>query len=110
MDDKQREILQKKYDEIIAKNFANVNKTHTKKEFTFTIPEKRRIIQQETITFLANQAINDIIDFSVLPRLGLLRTPQVLVFYDASLGRFTVCIPKESNPEQQPSKPDQKPS
>ena len=46
MDDKQREILQKKYDEIIAKNFANVNKTHTKKEFTFTIPEKRRIIQQ----------------------------------------------------------------
>ena len=93
--EEQKAKLETQYEEIVNTRYKPLVKTHTRKDYTFTIPEKRRIIQLETITFLANQAVKDIIDFSVLPRLGMIRTIDNSVFYDATLGKFTVFMPRE---------------
>jgi len=69
-------------------------KTHVKKEFTFSVIEKRRLLQQEEAHMIADQATNDILNLSVLPRIGAVPNKDTHIFYDSALGKFVIWVPK----------------
>lgn len=99
----QTEQIQKIFDESVARNHEQLKNTHFKKEFTFTIVEKRRLVQQQTVVYLAEQAIDDIINLTVLPRLDITPNPNVKIQYDVALGRFVCWIPKEEKSQNEQS-------
>lgn len=92
--EEERLIREKQYTEVIAANHEKYKSSHIRKDFNFTVTERRRIIQQESIQLMSNQAIEDVVNFSVLPRLGI-EDPKRIILYDTLLGKFTVWVPKE---------------
>lgn len=99
---KQLEAEQKKFEDRIAEVTKELENSHIAKEYTFSIIEKRRLIQQQTIAFLVQQAVDDIINLTVLPRIGISPNPTIRVSYDVTLGKFVVFSPK---PEAVPAVP-----
>lgn len=87
--------LQKDYDLTVTRNEQKMALTHTAKEYTFNLTEKRRLLQQQTIKIMVDNAIDDILNMSVLPRVGITPNPKIRVLYDFTLGRFTVFSPKD---------------
>lgn len=102
-DQKQLEAEEKLYDSQVDENFEKLKATHEKKEYTFTVVEKRRLAQQDLIQKFALQALQDIINLTVLPRLGVVPNEKVFTLYDVPLGRFTVFTPRPEK-ELKPSK------
>lgn len=94
--DKIQEEIVNKYKATIDAETERLKDTHTKNEFTFTITEKRRIAQQEAVGIIANQAISDIVNTTVLPRIGINADPNIKIIYDANVGRLTIFTPKET--------------
>lgn len=88
--ERQKKDLEEGYNKRVETLHTDLAKTHDKREFTFTIEEKRRILQQKTIMAFANQAINDIVNSTVLPRLPVDRTPKMEVLFEAELGKLTL--------------------
>lgn len=88
--------LQKDYDSVIERTSQELTATHSAKEYTFTVIEKRRLIEQETIRLLVMKATDDIINYSVLPRIGIALQLGNRVLYDATLGRLTIFTPKQN--------------
>ena len=91
--------LQEDYDLVVAKSEQQMKDTHVAKEYTFSIVEKRRLLEQQTIKIIVENAVDDIINMSVLPRLGVTPSANVRVLYDVTLGRFTLFVPKEAPQE-----------
>lgn len=94
------------YNESVLREDEELKKTHLKKEFTFSTTEKRRLLQQESILAFAHQAVEDIINLSVLARVGITPGKDVRILYDASIGRFTIwttkpSLVKETKPTEQ---------
>lgn len=102
--------LQKAYDQLINTTFDNLKKTHTKKEYSFNLSEKRRLTQQQLITELAKKAQEDLIYEDVLTRVGIAPDPQTHTLYDATLGVFTVFIPLQPQTEKPLEPQSSKPS
>lgn len=88
---KQRNLV---FDQSVAKEQEALGNAYTKKEYTFSLTEKRRMLQHESIMIMIQQAIDDIINLTVLPRLGITPSQQIKVFYDASVGRLAIWVPK----------------
>lgn len=94
MDNQKLEEEKKLYDAQVTESNEKLKATHEKKEYTFTITEKRRLAQQDLIEKFATQALQDIINIDVLPRLGITPNEKVFSLYDVPLGRLTVFTPK----------------
>jgi hypothetical protein len=89
---------QKKYDIQINEAHDVLKTTHEKKEYTFSVTEKRRLSQLQLMAVFIQDALNDIINLSVLPRIGINPSPEVKILYDINLGRLTVWqVKKEKN-------------
>lgn len=84
---------EKKYQDQVHEIHQSLVKTHTKLEYMFSTVEKRRLLQLQTIAFFAQQAVDDILNLTVLPRLGIKPSFEVRVLYDISLGKFSVWVP-----------------
>ena len=82
------------FNQLATKEDESLKATHTKKEYTFSTVEKRRLLQQESIIAFAQQAVDDIINLSALARLDITPTKEFRVIYDSSLGKFIVWEPK----------------
>lgn len=89
----------------VAEAIEKLKTTHEKKEYTFSVVEKRRLAQQDLIEKFASQALQDLINLTVLPRVGITPNEKVFTLYDIGLGRLTVFTPKEA-PEEVSSHPD----
>lgn len=94
MDQKQFEEEQKVFDKQVQEASEKLKATHDKKEYTFSNLEKRRLAQQDLIEKFASQALEDLVNLEVLPRLGIIPDGKVFTLYDIQLGRLTVFIPK----------------
>lgn len=95
-DPKQLEEEEKIFTTQVTETNEKLKTTHEKKEFTFTITEKRRLAQQDLIEKFASQALQDIINLEVLPRIGIIPDGKVFTLYDIQLGRMCIFIPKEN--------------
>lgn len=87
--------IKKDFDKKILEADIKLSPTHEKKEYTFSIDEKRRLAQLQAIVVFAQGAIEDIINLTVLPRLGFTTNPDIRVLYEINLGRFTVWSPRK---------------
>ena len=107
MDSKSLEEEEKLYDSQVEASHEKLKNTHEKKEYTFSVVEKRRLAQQDLIEKFAAQALQDIINLTVLPRVGIIPNKDVFTLYDIALGRLTVFTPKatpkaKSKTEEEP--------
>lgn len=93
--EEKKKQLMAQWEEFVGKKAAELGEDYSKKEFTFNNTEKVRLSQQETIRVFALEAINDILSFACLPRVGIEPNPSKKVFYDLVVGRFIVFVPKE---------------
>ena len=100
MDNKSLEEEEKLYNSQVQASNEKLKTTHEKKEYTLSVVEKRRLAQQDLIEKFASQALQDIINLTVLPRVGITPNKEVFTLYDIALGKLTIFIPK--------SKPDAK--
>jgi len=89
-------VREQEFNRKVATLHAERSKTHAKKEFTFSVIERRRLLQQEEAMMIADQTTNDILNLSVLPRIGVTPSKDTNIFYDTSLGKFMIWIPKPS--------------
>jgi len=80
--------------EAEAKAVAEKLPGHKVKEFTFSNLEQQMLAEQQTITALAQQSQNKIVNEYVLRRVGIEPSPAIHVRYSIGLGRFIVFIPK----------------
>lgn len=92
----------------VAEDSARYGENFTKKEFTFSREEHKQLAQQNTIKAIADNAINDLLNLYILPRVGITPTPEDKVTYDLSVGRFVVWEPKAA--KQSASSPSEKAS
>lgn len=89
--------MQKAFEVKVLKADIELSPTHTKKEYTFSLDEKRRLAQMQAIVVFAQGEIEDIINGTVLPRLKILPTQQVRVLYEINVGRFTIWTPRSKD-------------
>lgn len=82
------------FEESVDEANEKLKNTHIKKEYTFTVVEKRRLAQQDLIEKFAMAALDDILNLEVLPRIGVTPSEKVFTLYDIPLGRLTVFTPK----------------
>lgn len=94
-----QEDINKKYAATIEAENERLKPTHIKKEFTFSIVEKRRLAQQEAVGLISQQAISDIVNMDVLPRIGITPDPEIRIIYDVNVGKLTIWTPK---PKEEP--------
>lgn len=94
MDPKQLKKEEELFDEQVKESYEKLKTTHEKKEYTFSVVEKRRLVQQDLIEKFASQAMADIINLTVLPRIGVESNEKIFTLYDITLGKLTVFIPK----------------
>lgn len=92
---KQLELEAQKFEDNVIKTHLKLAATHEKKEYTFSAMEKQRLAKLQTVAFFVADAIDDIINLSVLARLGIKPDPSVRIMYDIALGRFTIWTVKE---------------
>ena len=92
---RKQEMIHRWEAEVEIKDFE-YGKDYSKREYTFSSIEKRRLMQQETIKILADEAMNDILNLNCLPRVGVEPSNEVRVLYDMTIGRFVVWIPKKT--------------
>lgn len=92
----QMELAKKQFEYTVEKAYETHKDTHEKKEYTFTVVEKRRLVEQQMVELVARQAIDDIINLETLKRLGFEPNPDLKILYDLNLGRLIVFIPKKS--------------
>lgn len=88
--------LEKLWASAVTKDFAPLAKTHTMKEFSFSVGERRQLVKIYTIQDLAQRTIQDILNNNALPRVGVIPNPNVKVTYDLTVGRFAVMTPREN--------------
>lgn len=97
-----KEILEAelvRFESEITKIHQELHITHEKKEYTFSTEEKRRLAQLQTIIIFAQNALDDILNLTCLPRIGVIAKPEVRLVYDISLGRYTIWLPKKPKTE-----------
>lgn len=94
MDPKQLKAEEELFNEQVKESYEKLKTTHEKKEYTFSVTEKRRLVQQDLIEKFASQALQDIVNLTVLPRIGIVPSEKTFTLYDLTLGRLTVFVPK----------------
>lgn len=81
----------------IAEDSRKYGAGYTKTEFTFNKPEHLQLTEQQTIQALAQNATQNIINYLVLPRVGVTPTPENRITFDLTIGRFVVWTPKKAS-------------
>ena len=92
----QLELAKKQFEFAVDKAKESHQKTHDVKEYTFTVVEKRRLVEQQMVEIVARQATDDIINLEVLKRLGFDPSPDLKILFDINLGRLIVFFPKKN--------------
>ena len=95
MDQKSLEQEEKIYNDQVNQTNEKLKATHEKREYTFSVVEKRRLTQQNLIEKFATQAPQDLVNLTVLPRVGVTPNEKVFTLYDLELGKLTVFTPRE---------------
>lgn len=88
--------IRKQFDAKVAEADIKLAPTHEKKEYTFSSTEKRRLAQLQAIAVFAQEAIDDIINLNVLPRLEYKPNPELRVLYEINLARFVIWLPRKA--------------
>lgn len=94
MDPETVEKEEKIFDSQVEESNEKLKATHEKKEYTFSTTEKRRLAQQNLIEKFASQALQDLINLTVLPRVGVIPNNETFTIYSIATGRLCVFIPK----------------
>lgn len=78
-----------------------LKETHIKKEYTLSIPEKSELIKvvginafAKQVEILSQQLADNLLNLNILPRVGVVPSPDKRVLYDPEIGRFCVWTPK----------------
>lgn len=93
----QLELAKKAFDAAVENYREQLKATHTKKEFTFTLVEKRRLVEMQMVEMVAHQAIDDIVNLEAIKRVGYDLDPEIKSMYDVNTGRFILFVPKEKS-------------
>lgn len=67
---------------------------HQRREYTFTLVEKRRLQELALTKEIIQQSMDDIVNIETLPRLGI---DKAYTLYDVRLGRLIVFTPKPTS-------------
>lgn len=85
-----------KWAQAVALDGQNYGPNYSKTEFTFSKAEHKQLAQQNTIKAIAENAIADLLNLYILPRVGSTPTAETRITYDLTVGRFVVWNPKTS--------------
>jgi len=91
-----------------AHDLAFPPETHDRKEFTFSREELSTMNSMATINqlgVLAEQLINNFLNSSVLPRVGVPTSADVRIIYELAEGKFYAYIPKKTAATSTPPAP-----
>ncbi len=91
----QLELAKKQFDEAVTKAYKDFESTHDKKEYTFSVTEKRQLVEMQMVAMVAQKAIDDIINLQVLPRAGYDPNPELKILFDINIGRLIIFVPKK---------------